>query len=194
MYFANMFCYDSSTDATVGITGIRGCMGIIYFGSRPYAIHIPPTKDEDHKTAREVFEQYIKNQEGGVLAKKSGYLFALVNGANRTEAEDEISDMRKRLNRPPTTIYRIMKNLGGNSGGKQAESVAIMMELSQPTKAVKSGVFGKYMRNDSVEWVDSGDHEVGQYKKNSAYLGNGRPKDFAGWHLLDKASCKIKVL
>ncbi len=115
MYFSNMYSYGHAQDI-VGITGIRGCMGIIYVGTGAmYAVHIPPDHDDVQKGARVQFETLVKNNEAAV-GKGHGYLFAFVNGSNRTDAADEMKDMKKRLNSPPTSVYRIMKHLGQDSG------------------------------------------------------------------------------
>jgi hypothetical protein len=190
MYFANMFCYGSAQDK-VGITGIRGCMGIVYIGGASmYALHIPPDSDDVQKMARVDFEAFVKNNEP--VAKGSGYLFAFVNGKNRPSAVDEMKDMKKRLNAPPTIIYRMMKHLGQDSGGFGADSVAIMLERWHASTDNPSGCLIWYKRNDDITWVGGGARESGQYKPRPAYQGDEVPSEFnAHWWRMDGLNCTI---
>ena len=41
MYYAQMFCYGTDNNH-VGITGIRGCLGVVFATANLYAVHIPP--------------------------------------------------------------------------------------------------------------------------------------------------------
>jgi hypothetical protein len=194
MYFANMYSYGRSTDGKVGITPIRGCMGIIYFGNLgPYAIHIPPTNDNDEKAGREAFAHYVSNNEG--ISLGSGSLFAFVNGRNRPNADAEMQHMKQLLNNPPTTIYRIKKHLGPDSGRLGAESPAIMMEHSQPTKKNGSGCFGFYKKDGSVTWVKTGEPRAGFYGlegRADGFQSNQIPSNFGDWYPVEKSdNCNI---
>jgi hypothetical protein len=194
MYFANMYCYGHAQDIA-GITGIRGCMGIIYVGAgASYAIHIPPDHDDVQKQAREAFETFVKNNENAV-GKGQGHLFAFVNGSNRTDAADELKDMKKRLNSPPTSVYRIMKHLGQESGKLGADSVVIMLERVHASASNPGGCAMWYKRADAVTWVAGGSAEDGQYKVRVAFQGNEVPSDLnAHWWRMSQDNCTIKTI
>jgi len=194
MYFANMFCYGNAQDM-VGITGIRGCLGVVYIGNGSmYAIHIPPAHDDEQKLGRKAFETFVKNNEQNV-GNGSGYLFAFVNGKNRTGVVDEMKDMKKRLKSPPTAIYRIMKHLGPDSGGYSADSVVIMVERWHASTDNPSGCLMWYKRNDAVNWVGGGANESGQYKDRPSFKGDEVPDEFnAHWWRMDDMTCTITTV
>ncbi len=189
MYFANMYCYGHDNNV-VGITGIRGCMGVVYVGAASmYAVHIPHNSDDLNKLGGETFVGWVKNQETN-LGKRSGYLFAFVNGKNRSDAKDEVSAIKKGLKSPPTTLYRILKHLGSNSGGFGADSVAIMVDRVHTSPLAPSGCLLYYKRNDDVTWIGGGSHESGQYKLDSRYQGDAVPSDVrGGWRRFNNDNC-----
>jgi hypothetical protein len=105
MYFANMYCHGDTNDI-VGITGIRGCMGVIYVGAGSiYSIHIPPGGRAETMGAGKTFVTWVKNQQQKV-GKGHGYLFSFSNGRERsltgkdyTSAEEETREIKKGLSR-----------------------------------------------------------------------------------------------
>lgn len=194
MYFADMYCYGSDA-GTVGITGIRGCMGIVYIGNGAnYAIHIPPDSDDVQKAARKAFATFIKNNEQHV-GRGNGCLFAFVNGRNRTTATGEMKDMKSRLGSPPTLIYRITKHLGPDSGGLGADAVVIMVEKLHAAGTTADACAIWYKRNDAITWVGGGTHEAGQYKVRQAFQGDKIPDNLnALWRrmTLENQNCTIE--
>lgn len=200
MYFANMYCYGHD-NVVVGITAIRGCIGVIYVGKASmYAVHIPDNGLAENKRAGEVFSDWVRNQEGKV-GRKQGHLFVFANGANRSfdgkkdsSAETEAKAIKKALEKPPTTVYRIMRNLGPNSGTFNADSVAIMLRRAHESASNPGGCVIRYKRDGGkIEWVDRGKKESGQYKIDARFSGTQIPSDIvAGWLLANKSNCSIK--
>lgn len=198
MYFANMYCYGED-QTMVGITGIRGCMGVIYVGAGSmYAIHIPDNGRDMNMQAGKQFVTWVKNQ-GQAVGKGHGHLFGFANGINRSfstanysSAEEEVRAIKKGLNAPPTLLYRIMKHLGVNSGKDSADSAAIMLERVHSTGANPSGCAIWYKRNDDIKWVGGGARETAQYKVDPRYQGDGVPSDLnAHWWRMSGDNCNI---
>lgn len=195
MYFSNMFCYGAANDR-VGITGIKGCMGVVYVGAQSmYAIHIPPDGEDVVTQAGQVFVSFIKNNEAQV--GKGGYLVGFANGSNRTlgsktvlTGPQELKLMKKALNSPPTQLVQIMKHLGPGSGGASADAVVIMVERTHASPFAPHGVLSYYKRNDDITWVDGGQDATGQYKPRPIYLGAQVPSDLFGlWRRMSNENC-----
>lgn len=185
MYFANMYCYGHDNDL-VGITGIVGCMGVIYVGQASiYAVHIPNNSATLDAKGGKDFADWVTNQETHV-GKGHGHLFAFCNGANRPTAKDEVKAIKKALNGPPTALYRINKNLGTASGTSSAEAAVIMLERVHVTQREPEGCAIWYKSNNKITWTAGGKSESGQYKTMSAFTGAQVPNDLnAGWWLMD---------
>jgi hypothetical protein len=199
MYFANMYCYGRADDIA-GITGIRGCLGIIYVGAAAmYALHIPDNGPDANKAAGKVFVKWVKNQ-GEAVGKGHGYLFAYANGRNRSlkgyyTAEEQATDIKKGLGSPPTILYRIMRHLGPGSGGMQADSVAIMLERVHASKSNPTGCISWYKQNDPITWISGGTNEAGQYKMDPRYQGDKVPSDLeAHWWLASDVNCTLTTI
>ena len=201
IYFSNMFCYGDAND-TVGITGIRGCMGIVFVGAQSmYAIHIPPDAKEVVKMAGETFVNFVKNNEGGNI--KNGRLFGFLNGENRSvptksviTGDEELRLIKKGLSSflsgPKTVLYRINKHLGINSGGTEADGVVIMIERVHVSAYYPDGVSIFYKRADDVQWTAGGEPPTGQYKARRNYLGAFIPTDMFGmWRRANDDNCSI---
>jgi hypothetical protein len=187
MYYAQMFCYGTDNNH-VGITGIRGCLGAVFATpNHLYAVHIPPMNSErDSQGARE-FTAMITGAEG---ANPGGDLYLFVNGTNRLQAHDEARAMKEDLGGSPTQVYRIMANLGSQSGGAQADAVAIKVER------IIGGVDLRYKRNDDITWIDGGNPKIGcYYPAMVAEFGGAKVPDGAslggGWFQMTKATCSI---
>ncbi len=197
MYFAGMYCYGFDNDL-VGITGIVGCMGVIYVGAGAmYAIHIPDTERDEKYAAGKSFAAWVKNQQGAV---GKGHLFAFANGTNRsidmggfTKAELEVKAIKKELKSPTTTLYRIMKHLGPGSGGQSAQSAAIMLERVHVSGSNPSGCIMWYQQDfNQITWVDGGKAESGQYKDRASYRGAKIPSDLnSHWWRVDENNCQV---
>lgn len=201
MYFAHMFCYGNANDIA-GITGIRGCMGVIYVGAASlYSIHIPPGGRAECMGAGQTFATWVKNQENRV-GKGHGHLVAFSNGRERnvsgadyTSAEEEIREIKKALKSPPTTLYRIKKHLGANSGELGADSVAIMLERVHASESSPGGYICWYKRNDQITWVNGGAREAGQYLPRPNYSGTLIPSDLnAHWWRAGAENCTLTVI
>jgi hypothetical protein len=188
VYFANMFCYGHDNNL-VGITGIRGCMGVIYVGAASiYAVHIPDNSADMNALGGKTFADWVKNQEGAT-GKGHGHLFAFCNGTNRPSAEAEVKAIKKALNKPPTILYRILKHLGPQSGGNQAEAATIMMERVHATAREPAGVVAWYISDNKVTWTAGGKAETGQYNNKPAYQGASVPSDLeCHWWLMDETT------
>lgn len=196
MYFCNMFCYGDSY-ATIGITGIMGCMGAIYVGARSmYAIHIPPDKRDVLQIADETFVRFVRNNEQSV---GKGHLYGFVNGKNRNvdsnndiSAEAEMRFIKKGLGSPSTTLYRIMKHLGPESGKFSADSVVIMLERVHASAYAPGGAAIFYKRNADITWVDGGEPATGQYKPRPAYIPAKIPSDLHSlWRHATDENCTV---
>lgn len=190
MYFANMFCYGRDNNC-VGITGIVGCMGVIYKGlGTLYAVHIPDNSQWNAKGG-EVLADFVLNNENN---PGKGEMFVFLNGTNRPNAEDEVKAIYFKLKKPATTLCRIMKNLGEKSGGNFADSVAIVV------RQIIGGLQQLYKPDAQCGWKDGGSPETGQYRANDAFKGNKVPKDLEpewspnGWYPVDEKNCTVKKL
>lgn len=186
MYFANMYCYGHDNDL-VGITGIVGCMGVIYVGAASiYAVHIPNNSAELDAAGGKAFAEWVTNQEGQV-GKGQGYLFGFCNGANRSTAGAELKAIKKALKSPDTTLYRINKHLGPESGKFGADAVVIMLERVHVTPREPKGCAIWFKANNKITWQAGGKSESDQYKKMAAFTGAQIPSDLeAGWWLMDE--------
>lgn len=202
MYFANMFCYGFDNDI-VGITGIVGCIGVIYVGQgNMYAIHIPDGGADENLHAGKVFSTWVKNQQGAV-GKGHGHLFVFVNGTNRSvsmkgvsTAEQEAKAIKKALKSPPTVVYRLMKNLGPGSGGAGANSAAIMLERVHVSETSPTGCIAWYKQDfNKITWVNGGKAETAQYKVRQAYQGAKVPSDLSsGWWRVSDITATATVI
>lgn len=199
MYFAQMYCYGFDSDI-VGISGIVGCLGVIYVGQGAmYAIHIPDGGAVENKAAGQTFTTWVTHQQQNV-GKGHGSLFLFANGTNRSiskngfsSAEDEAKDIKKALKSPPTTLYRLMKHLGPGSGGQSASSGAIMMERVHVTASNPSGCAIWYKQDfNNITWVNGGKAETGQYKARSNFQGTKVPSDIEShWWRADDTNCTL---
>lgn len=188
MYFANMYCYGWDHDA-VGITGIRGCMGAVYKGAHAlYAVHIPDNSLATNALGAQTFAAWVRQFENNT--KKKGDLWVFINGNNRTTAEDEARNLRGLLNAKHATLYRIVQNLGPNSGRDNADSASILVR-----NGGNVDLLYKHVPDD--QYVVGGRSEVGQYVARAAFQGNLVPPDHAnpvGWHVIDGTNCvRVKI-
>lgn len=187
MYYAQMFCYGTDNNH-VGITGIRGCLGAVFTTpNHLYAVHIPPMGPErDSQGARE----FIAMITGAERPNPAGDLYLFVNGMNRKEVNDEARAMKEALGGSPTQVYRIMANLGSQSGGLQADAVAIKVER------MIGGVDLRYKRDGDINWIGGGNPKTGcYYRKMDGSFGDAKVPDGAslggGWFQMTKATCSI---
>jgi hypothetical protein len=200
MYFSNMYCYGQDP-TLIGVTGIVGCIGVVFVGhASMYAIHIPDNGPAVNYAAGKTFADWVKNSEQNT---KAGYLLTFSNGTNRSMSgknfsttEDETAAIKKLLKGPTTTIYRIKKHLGPNSGGASANSAAIMIDRVHPSASNPSGAVPWFKQDfGKITWVPGGSAETAQYLARPQYRGAKIPSDMnAGWWRMDADNCNIAVV
>ena len=187
MYYAQMFCYGTDPNH-VGITGIRGCLGAVFASpNHLYAVHIPPMNTERDSQGASAFTAMITGAEG---ANPAGDLYLFVNGTNRLQAHDEARTMKEALGGAPTQVYRIMTNLGTQTGTSQADAVVIKVER------VIGGVDLAYKRDDDMKWIDGGRQKAGcDYQAMDGSFGSAKVPDApaftGGWFQMTRATCSI---
>jgi hypothetical protein len=187
MYYAQMFCYGTDPNH-VGITGIRGCLGAVFASpNHLYAVHIPPMNAQRDAQGASAFTAMITGAEG---ANPSGNLYLFVNGMNRTQALDEARAMKEDLSGAPCQVYRIMANLGAQSGTAQADSVVIKVER------MIGGFDLSYKRDDDLNWIDGGRQKTGcYYPAMDGSFGSAKVPDApaftGGWFQMTRATCSI---
>lgn len=179
MFFANMFCYGSDL-TEVGITGIRGCMGVVYRGAgRLYAIHIPPMSEPSNALAATTFSSYVAGLENGAAA---GDLFFFVNGTNRPSAINESHNLKSLMAPKTATLFRIMTGLGKGSGTDQAEHSPSILVTNRGFVDLRY----KYVPDD--QYVAGGTNEAGQYMGQQGAMGSNKvPSDYQapqGWTII----------
>ena len=92
-----------------------------------YAVHIPPQDLARQKGGAAEFAAFVLGGPDKDTVSH-GQLHVFVNGMNRTEATDEAHTLRAALNKPATNVYRIMANLGPESGKYSAAAVSILVK------------------------------------------------------------------
>ena len=192
MYFANMFCYGRDT-TTIGVTGILGCLGIIYVGAGAmYATHIVCGSERDDADGRETFTSWIKRQE---QRAGKGHLFLFTNARNRPQAAEEARELKKALNGPATTVYQIMKNLEPKVGTSDQASVVTLLDRGHSNINNPSGCNIFYKKNEDIVWVDGGSAESGQYKARPSFCGAKIPSDVTfGWRTVGAGNCEVTTI
>ena len=187
VYYAQMFCYGSDPNH-VGITGIRGCLGAVFAAAHHlYAVHIPPMNTQRDAQGARAFTAMVTGAEG---ANPAGTLYVFVNGTNRLQAHDEARSMKEDLGGVPCQVYRIMANLGAQSGTASADSVVIKVER------MVGGFDLSYKRDDDLTWVAGGLQKTGcYYPEMEGSFGSAKVPDapgFAGgWFQMTRATCSI---
>jgi hypothetical protein len=189
MYYAHMYCYGTDNNH-VGITGIRGCLGVVFATpNRLYAVHIPPSNPQRDLAGAMAFIYMIIGTEG--TPNPAGNLYLFVNGANRPQADDEARTMRNALGGPPTRVYRMMTNLGAQSGGQLADAATIKVER------IGGNIDLSYKHVPDNQWVAGGNAKTGCYyqQMNGTFGGAIVPNGAAlgaGWFQMTPASCSIR--
>jgi len=191
MYYAQMYCYGMDNNH-VGITGIVGCLGAVFVtANQLYAVHIPPSGAVRQLAGANAFTGLITLTEG--VPNPPGSLHLFVNGMNRTEADDEARTMRAALGGPDTKVYRIMTNLGPQSGTLGANSVVIKVQ-----RWIGGNVSMSYKHVPDAEWVDGGNAPTGSYDAlqgpNFLHLVKvPRPATLFGeWFQIISTNCHIR--
>lgn len=188
MFYANMYCYGMDINH-VGITGIVSCLGVVFASpARLYAVHIPPNNAQRDLAGALSFCHMIVGQEGG---NPGGSLHLFVNGTNRSQADMEARTIREGLGGPVTRVYRMMTNLGPNSGGQLADSATIRVRRN----AGNLDLDFKHVPDD--DWIAGGSARTGcYYAQMDGTFGDAiRPSALAmagGWHPMTNATCHIR--
>jgi len=187
MYMAQMYCYGMDP-LCAGITGIVGCIGCVYVGATNlYAVHIPPQDLARQKGGAAEFAGFVLGGPDKDTVSQ-GELHLFVNGMNRNEAADEAHDLRAALNKPATNVYRIMTNLGPESGKYSAAAVSILV------KRLGSSIKMTYKHVPEAEYEAGGAAKRGCYdRKFEGTFGDAiKPKDCdTGWFEVNSTNCHI---
>ena len=190
MYYAQMFCYGTDDDH-VGITGIRGCLGVVFAtANRLYAVHIPPSNPQRDQAGATAFTDMIIAAEG---PNPVGDLYLFVNGMNRLQVEDEARAMKEALGGPQTRIYRMMTNLGAQSGGLQADAATIKVQR------IAGNVELSYRHVPDDDWGPGGNAKTGCYypQMDGTFGGAVVPNAVAlaaGWSQMTNVTCSIRAI
>ncbi|CAN5774960.1 hypothetical protein BH11PSE8_BH11PSE8_28950 [soil metagenome] len=180
MFFANMFCYGSDLNA-VGITGILGCMGVVYRGAtRLYAVHIPPMSAHNNALGGSTFAEYVSGLEGDDASP--GDLFFFLNGTSRASAIAEAHDIKSLMKPKTATLFRIMTGLGKGSGSNTAEHSPSILVTHRGFMDLR------YKVVPEDQYVEGGVAEAGQYLGTPGEMGSSKvPSDYlapAGWTII----------
>jgi hypothetical protein len=180
-----MFCYGRDNEL-VGVTGILGCLGLVYVGRVfMYAIHIPDNTSDLNALGGKTFAAWVENQEGEV-GKEHGQLFAVLNEAGkRSSAMDEVTAVKKALNSPATIMYEIKKKRlpPPPVGTNDHDAVVTMFKRVHATRSLPSGTLIYYKPHSQVTWEENKDNGLtGQYKIMSGFTHSEKPTDLEfGW-------------
>lgn len=146
MYIADMFCFGSDQNS-VGVNGIRGCMGMfVSHGGTLYSIHMPPSSDDKNDRGRRAFAQYIRDQSGkfdGATAQ----MVCVVNNTERSSASDESYELCRLLGMQHFTLFRAVKFI--EPDGTQPSAIAVVW---QRTKGGQLEL--KYRMDRDVKWLE----------------------------------------
>jgi hypothetical protein len=189
MYYAHMYCYGMDNNH-VGITGIRGCLGAVFAtANRLFAVHIPPGDPARELAGANAFTGMITATAG---ANPAGELALFVNGMNRNDVDDEARTMRNALGGPPTRVYRIMRNLGAQSGGLGADSAVIKVQ-----RMMGGGLSMAYKHIEDNQMQAGGGAKTGIYVPmyNGTFGNPVRPSPaelFAAWFPVDTTNCHVR--
>ncbi len=191
MYYAQMYCYGTDNNH-VGITGIRGCLGVAFAAAnRLYAVHIPPSNPQRDLGGAMAFVYMIIGMEA--TPNPAGELYLFVNGTNRNQADDEARMMRDGLSGPPTRICRMMTNLGPNSGADNADAATIKVQR------IAGNIDLSFKHVPDNDWVAGGNAKTGCYyqQMNGTFGGAVVPNGVAlgaGWIQMAAATCIIRAI
>jgi hypothetical protein len=145
MFIATMYSYGMDDDS-VGVDGIRGCMGV-FLAYRPalYAIHLPDNPQRND-LGRQTFVSFIQQKIAGFQGNNAR-LYGVVNGANRPSALSELKHFGQDLGIGRFTFVRLRKNLGVE--GAQQDAAAVFCEYIPHSSDCRL----KYQRADDVNWT-----------------------------------------
>jgi hypothetical protein len=184
MYYAQMFDYGSHHNH-VGVTGILGCMGVVFAAANHlYAIHIPDMVNSNPIGGAH-FVQMVQGGEGA--ANPAGTLHLFVNGMQRSTSDSEARAIRAPLGNPETKVYRMMNGLPILPNGNQASPTIAALLI-----AGNLHLLFKHVPDD--EYEAGGDPRTGRYLGQAADAPT-RPNANAfngGWNQMTPATCHIR--
>jgi len=120
----------------------------------------------------------------------AGNLYLFVNGTNRTQADNEARTIKDALGGPATRVYRMMTNLGAQSGGLEADAATIKVQRA-------AGIDLSYKHVPDNQWVAGGNAKTGcYYPQMDATFGDAKVPNGgalgAGWFHMTNATCHIR--
>ena len=206
MYFAAMYAYGSDPYC-VGITGIRGCMGVVIDYNRMlYAVHVPDLRPQ---LAPPSFCNWVIGQQPNFnFNGKTAKMYAVLNKDNRKEAHQELKDFSRRLGIKSFKLIRCMQVPSVPNESKEPESIAIAFRYAPKVAFTSSGGFkASTMENaDDLEISFKANKDIvwdaaACAPRGGTYLTylndpDKAPKSVtgAGWIKVNKQTCNIKTI
>ncbi|MEM9454286.1 MAG: hypothetical protein AAGF11_08915 [Myxococcota bacterium] len=186
MFIAIMYAYGSDIES-VGVDGIRGCLGIfLATDTRLYAIHIPDAPNH-FDAGRAAFVHYV-NQTEPNFNQGTARLFAVMNGPNRPAAYAELLAYANDLGVHRLETVRINEHLGQQGFGQDA--AAIVCERIPGSTNCRL----KYTRGDDILWQNNGTARADLYRANMQADDDRlstNPALGQGWHMVDDTNSTI---
>lgn len=186
MYYAQMFEYGSD-QAHVGVTGIAGCMGVVFAApNRLYAVHIPPNDPAVNLIGANAFVAMVQGGEGAL--HPGGSLHVFVNGMLRPTVDDETRHICDALGTPATTrIYRLFAGLTPPIDSVNPLSATI--KVQRGAGALQLG----YKHVPDNQWIQGGNARSGRYRgvlaDDPTRPNNGELA--AAWNQMTNPNCFI---
>jgi hypothetical protein len=187
MYLATMFSYGQHP-SSVGVTGIRGCMGVfVQHGNTLFAIHIPDNSAARNKEGADAFIGMVNT---GGFNGANAKLYVVLNNNNRPNFLDEIKYIGQSLGIRKAEIARLQKHIG-KSGGEYNAVCVLCERVHQATCVLK------YKEDQDVRYEPGGQPRDGYYHNSSfdaAHRTNGAVSQ--GWHVVgpDNSSLRVSTL
>ena len=185
MYYAQMFDYGTDQNH-VGITGIVGCMGVVFAApAHLYAIHIPDMTNS-RLVGANAFVAMVQGGEGA--PNPAGTLHVFVNGMSRHTADAEARTMLDGLGAPATKVYRLMTGLDPAIPGSDPLAATIRVQL------VAGALQLEYKHVPDNQWIPGGNARAGRYAGSLADTPT-RPNAgelAAAWNQMTNATCHIR--
>lgn len=197
MYFANMYAYGSHRH-TIGITGFVSCIGVVFVGNASmHAVHIPDSVSNPPLNGGNAFVAHVQNNEQNT---GTGHLFLFANGTNRGPAsiypvETQAAAIKAQLGNPATTVFRINRNLGPNSGTAGANSAVVMVARFLTALGNPSNCLMWYKPEAQVNWdAAKGTAPAGRYDQRIPADTNAPGDISAGWFPIDNTNCTVTAI
>ena len=186
MFIAQMFCYGKD-GLTVGVDGIRGCMGVfLHYGNMLYAIHLPDNPNKN-KLGRDTFCDFVQ-AEIADLNGANASLYAVLNNNNRPDFLEELRDIGTMLKVQNATIVRVMDHLPKQGALKEPAAAAVLLDRVHGGTCVL-----KYQDANKVKWEPGGTARSGYYH-NGSFTDSVKTSGAVshGWHLVNAQNSSIR--